>query len=268
MFDAKVIGRYWPGSSPIHHMDARAKILLSLFLMVNIFLAATFLSLGVCIIFMIAFFKIADIPFSQALRAIVPLLFIIIITAILNLFFVQGGPVLWSWTILCISAQGLYQAVFISLRLLLLLLSVTLLTMTTPLLEIADAFEKLLSPFKRFGVPAHELSMMMSIALRFTPQFAQEFRVIYHAQTSRGARFKLSMRKKGLGIMSSFIVPLFASAFSHAHVLAQAMDARCYHGGDHRTKLRPHYLGRIDKIATLGVIIMCACIVFANLLTV
>lgn len=261
MTDGAIIGRYWPGSSPLHRMDARAKLLLTLAFMVVVFAAQTFVGLAVCAVFTVAFFAVARIPIGKALHSIAPLAFIVVVTALLNIFFVQGATVLFEWWIIRVSEQGVVQAAFISCRLLLLLLGVSLLTLTTQTLDITDAFEHLLKPFARLGVPAHELSMMMGIALRFLPQFAQELSIIYRAQASRGA--KISNGR--LRMLLSLMVPLFTSAFRHAETLSAAMEARCYHGGVGRTRLHPLALTRLDGAGTAAVALMLACVIAANL---
>lgn len=257
-----IIGRYWPGSSPVHRMDARAKLVLALAFMVVAFVAQTFAGLAVCAAFTAAFFALSRIPFGSALRSIAPLAFIVVITALLNIFFVQGGQVLFEWWIIRVSTGGLVQAAFISCRLLLLLLGMSLLTLTTPTLDLTDAFEHLLSPLARIGVPAHELSMMMGIALRFLPQFAQELTTIYRAQVSRAATFSDGR----IRMLLSLMVPLFTSAFRHAETLSAAMEARCYHGGVGRTRLHPMALTRLDAVAAAAIAAMLACVIATNFL--
>ena len=187
MPDIACIGRYWPGDSPIHRMDARAKLLLSLAVMAIAFVAQTFAALGVVALFTVALFALSGIPLKSALRSIVPLLFIVVITALLNVLFVHTGDVVFQWWVIEVTTGGIRMAVFIALRLTVLLLAMSLLTLTTPTLDITDAFEYLLAPFRRFGLPAHELSMMMGLALRFMPLFVGELTTIYRAQVSRGA---------------------------------------------------------------------------------
>lgn len=262
MPDVAVIGRYWPGTSPLHRMDARAKLLLALALMAVVFTAQTFAGLAACAIFVLGFFALAGIPVGSAFRSIAPLAFIVVITALLNVFFVQGGTVLLEWWVVRISEAGLRQAAFIACRLLLLLLGMSLLTLTTATLDITDAFEHLLAPFARFGMPAHELSMMMGIALRFLPQFAFELQTVYRAQISRGATFS----KGRVRMLASLMVPLFTSAFRHAETLSGAMDARCYHGGTGRTRLHPLAYSRLDVAGVAAIAAMLACTVATNLL--
>lgn len=262
MPDIAVIGRYWPGTSPLHRMDARAKLLLALALMAVVFVAKSFAGLAVCTVFVLGFFALAGIPAGSAFKSIAPLTFIVVITALLNVFFVQGGTVLFEWWIIRISEAGLRQAAFIAYRLLLLLLGMSLLTLTTATLDITDAFEHLLRPFARFGMPAHELSMMMGIALRFLPQFAFELQTVYRAQVSRGATFS----KGRVRLLASLMVPLFTSAFRHAETLSGAMDARCYHGSVGRTRLHPLAYSRLDAAGTAAIAAMLACTIAVNLL--
>lgn len=257
-----IIGRYVPGTSPIHRMDPRAKLLLALALMVVVFVAQGFAGLAVCAVFVAVFFALARIPFTLALRSIAPLLFIVVITALLNIFWVQGGALVFEWGFIRIFESGLVQAGFVSLRLVLLLFAMSLLTLTTQTLDLTDAFEHLLRPFTRFGLPAHELSMMMGIAIRFLPQFARELTTIHHAQVSRGATFAHGR----IRTLLSLIVPLFASAFRHAETLSAAMEARCYHGGAGRTRLAPLAFARRDGMAAAALCAMLACVIAANVL--
>lgn len=238
LFDIQtVFGRYISKDSVVHRMDPRAKLLLALLFMVMVFAAGSYVSLAVAAVFTAGMFAFARISVRQAFVSIAPLAILVIFTALLNIFFVQGGEVYFQFWIICISQGGLEQALFIAIRLTMLLLGVSLLTLATTTLDLTDAFEHLLKPYSRFGLPAHELSMILGIALRFLPQFAIELRTIYRAQLSRGANFSTST-KSTLQLMVSLIVPLFTSAFRHAETLSLAMDARCYHGGENRTRLK------------------------------
>lgn len=260
MNDLAVLGRYIPGTSAIHRMDPRAKLLGSLAVMVIIFMAQSFWSLAVCAVFVLGFFAISGIPFKSAFRSIVPLLFVVVITALLNIFFVHEGTVVFQWAFITITTTGLIKAVFLAIRLVLLLLAMSLLTLTTATLDITDAFEYLLKPLTRLGVPAHELSMMMGIALRFLPQFIIELQTIYRAQVSRGAQFKDGK----LSMVRSLTIPLFTSAFRHAETLSLAMDARCYHGAEGRSRLKPLSYSALDRNAVSVLIFMLLCVMSAN----
>ncbi len=265
MPDKAMFGRFWPGTSPVHRMDPRAKLLLSLALMVATFCAQNYGGLAVCAAFVVGFYAVAGIPLGQALRSIGPLLFIVVVTALLNVFFVQGGTVYFQWWVFCISEAGVASAAFVACRLLLLLLGVSLLTLTTTALDITDAFEYLLKPFARIGLPAHELAMMMGIALRFLPQFAFELTTVYRAQISRGATFTCSLKGRAR-MLSSMMVPLFTSAFRHAETLSAAMEARCYHGGSGRTRLRPLAYSRRDMGGVAVMAALFALVVATNFL--
>lgn len=264
MASRAIIGQYWPEESVVHAMDPRAKFLLSLALMAAVFCAATPVSLAVASLFIVGSYLAARIPLGQALRALAPLLVLVLLTALLNVLFVQGGQVYFEWGIICISEKGITSAVFIGCRLFLLLMGMSLLTLTTTTLDITAAFERLLAPAARVGVPAHELGMILGIALRFLPQFMTELQVIYRAQVSRGAHFDVNPFKGGVRTLTALMVPLFASAFRHAETLSAAMEARCYHGGAGTTRLAPLRLTWRDGVGAAAVALMFATIIVAN----
>ena len=264
MSRSAIFGQYWAATSFVHLMDPRAKMLLSVAIMAVVFCAQGWTGLAVCALFISGFYLVANIPLTQAARSIAPLLFLVILTAFLNVFFVQGGEIYFQWWVICISEEGVTRAAFVACRLLLLLMSASLLTLTTTTLDITEAFERLLTPFARFGLPAHELGMMMGIALRFLPQFVDELRIVYRAQISRGATLSANPFKGGLGSLMALIIPLFTSAFRHAETLSAAMDARCYHGGNGRTRIHPLSLGKRDAIGTAAVSVMLAFVIAAN----
>ena len=266
MGDRAIIGQYWPAESLVHAMDPRVKFLLSLGLMAAVFCAATPASLAVAALFVAAFYAASRIPLLQAVRALAPLLVLVVLTALLNVLFVQGGTVYFEFGIICISEKGIQSAAFIGCRLLLLLMGMSLLTLTTTTLDITAAFERLLAPAVRIGVPAHELGMILGIALRFLPQFMTELGVIYRAQVSRGAHFNVNPFKGGVSTLTALMVPLFASAFRHAETLSAAMEARCYHGGAGRTRLVPLRLTWRDGVGTAAVLAMAAAIIIVNFL--
>ncbi len=261
-----LFGRYWKADSPLHRLDPRTKLLGTLALVVIVFLAQNFLALGFVALAIACLFPLGRIPLSQALRSIAPLSFIIAITALFNLFFVQGGAPLADWGWLRISEAGMRSALFIGLRLTLLLLSGSLLTLTTPSLDITEALERLLAPLGRWGFPAHEFAFVMGLALRFLPQFTDEFRDIRTAQVARGANLATSPFRSGPAALASLIVPLFASVFRHADTLSAAMDARCYHGSQGRTRLRPLAFGARDRWAALALAALAAATVALSML--
>ena len=260
-----VFGQYLSGQSALHRMDPRAKLLLTLALIVVVFCAQGWPGLALCGLFITGLYAVARIPLGQALRAIAPLLFLVVFTVLLNALFVQGGEVYFQWWLICISDEGLARGAFMGTRLFFLLLGVSLLTLTTTTLDITEALERLLKPLGRFGFPAHELGMMMGIALRFLPQFMFELSTIYRAQVSRGATFSASPFNGGLQMLSSLVIPLFTSAFRHAETLSAAMEARCYHGEQGRTRLRPLSYSRLDGFGAAVIALMFAGVIAANI---
>lgn len=262
--DRAIIGQYWPEDSLVHAMDPRVKFILSLVLMAAVFCAATPLALVVAALFIVGFYAASRIPLLQAIRAIGPLLVLVVLTALLNVLFVQGGQVYFEFGIICVSEKGLQSAAFIGCRLLLLLMGMSLLALTTTTLDITAAFERLLAPLARIGVPAHELGMILGIALRFLPQFMTELGIIYRAQKSRGAHFNANPFNGGIRSLTALLIPLFTSAFRHAETLSAAMEARCYHGGEGITRLDPLRLTWRDGVGTAAVAAMLVAVIVVS----
>ena len=258
-----LFGRYWPNDSPLHRLDPRTKLIGIIALVVILFCAATPLELAIVTAFVLALFLIARIPPLQALRSIAPLSFIIVLTGLFNLLFVQGGEVYADWGWARITSDGVGAAVFVAVRLAVLLLSGSLLTMTTTTLDITEAFERLLAPLTRIGVPAHEFALIMGISLRFLPQFVDEFHFIRASQTARGAKLATSPTRSGLSGLTSLMVPLFTSAFRHADTLSAAMEARCYHGAVGRTRLHPLAFASRDAVAGVALVALLIAIIVA-----
>jgi energy-coupling factor transport system permease protein len=255
-----LFGRYWEVDSVIHRLDPRTKIVGVIFWMVLAFSAANFPAQAIVAVATLGLCLLARVPIGQALLSVAPLSFIIVLTALFNLFWVQGGQVYFQWWIIQISQEGVRMAVFISIRLSILLLAGSLLTLTTTTLDITEAFERLLMPLSRIGVPAHEFALILGIALRFLPQFAEELHTIRVAQLSRGAKLASSPTKSGLAGLTSLLVPLLASAFRHADTLANAMDARCYHGAQGRTRLHPLRFATRDALAIVVLVVLLAAV--------
>lgn len=258
-----LFGRYWKADSLIHRLDPRFKVLGTLGLVVIVFCAQNFWALGFLALVFMGLFLLGRIPLGQALRSILPLSFIIAITMLFNIFIGQGGAVYLDWGWVKISETGVYTAFFVGLRLLLLLLSGSLLTLTTPSFDITEAFESLLSPLGRLGFPSHEFAFIMGLALRFVPMFVDEFHQIRVSQLSRGARLSTSPFRSGMGALLSLLVPLFASVFRHADILSAALDARCYHGAKGRTRLHPLSFQSRDIAAAvfLGVLLVLTLVI-------
>lgn len=262
--ESAVFGRFQPKDSFIHGLDPRTKLLAVVGLVVAVFGAQTYAGLAVCAALVLAACAASRIPAAVIAKSTAPLLLIAVIAVVLNVFFTQGGAVYLSWGPVTISERGVASALFAACRLVLLLTGATLLTLTTATLDITEAFERLLGPLAKIGVPAHELGMMMGIALRFLPQFASEARIIHRAQISRGATFGSGVLSGGIGAISSLLVPLFTSAFRHAETLALAMDARCYHGGTGRTRLKPLAFGAHDATCAVALLATIATVVALN----
>lgn len=258
-------GSYVPGDSCVHRIDARIKLTLGIAFIVALLCGRTFASLDIAAAFVFLTYVLARIPAGKALRSLAPLMVIVLIVVLLNLFTQQGGETLVQLGIFRISMGGVQASGFMGVRLTAMMLGMSLITLTTPTIELSEAFEKMLAPFARFGLPAHELGMIMGIALRFMPQFATELATVYHAQVSRGARLSNSP-VHGVRMVSSLMIPLFASVFRHAETLSFAMDARCYHGGEGRTHLRPMKLTALDAIATVVMAALVALVVLGNAL--
>ena len=258
-------GSYVPGNSCVHRIDARIKLTLGIAFIVTLLCGHAFASLGIAAAFVFLTYVFARIPAGKALRSLAPLMVIVLIVVVLNLFTQQGGETLVQLGIFRISMGGVQAAGFMGVRLTVMMLGMSLITLTTPTIELSEAFEKMLAPFARFGLPAHELGVIMGIALRFMPQFATELATVYHAQVSRGARLSNSP-VHGVRMVSSLMIPLFASVFRHAETLSFAMDARCYHGGEGRTHLRPMKLTALDAIATAVMAALVVLVVLGNVL--
>lgn len=258
-------GSYVSGTSCVHRLDPRTKLIAGCAFIVVLLCAKTAAALAVCAAFTALCYALAQIPPSKAARSLAPLMVIVIIVAVLNLFVTQGGQVLVDWGILRISEAGVQTCLFMGARLTIMMLGMSLITLTTMTIDLTEAFERLLSPFARFGLPAHELGMIMGIALRFMPQFANELVTVYHAQVSRGAKLSNSP-VKGVRMLSSLMVPLFTSVFRHAETLSAAMDARCYHGGEGRTHLHPLHFAPRDGVAAAAVALLACCVAAVNVL--
>lgn len=245
------MGQYYPTDSMIHRLDPRMKIVLTVMMIVAVFMVHTLAGYGVILAFVYLVSRLAKIPFKLLMKGLKPLRFILILTFLLNLFFSNGETVLVHWAFITITYQGLSQAVHYSLRLAFLVVGTSLLTLTTSPVSLADGLELLLSPLKRIHFPAHELAMMMTIALRFIPTLLEETDKIMKAQMARGADFESGNLLARAKAMVPLLVPLFVSAFRRAGDLAMAMEARCYHGGENRTRLRVLKITRNDYLSLL-----------------
>jgi len=241
------LGQYYPGESIIHRLDPRTKIVGTLLYLISLFVVDSFLGLGVAVLFLGICIKLSGVPLKFMLKGLKPIFMIMLFTFVLNIF-MTSGEVLVALGPLKITIEGIYNAFFMVARLALLIIGSSLMTLTTKPINLTDGIERLLSPLQKIGVPAHELAMMMSIALRFIPTLLDETDKIMKAQMARGADFEsgnLFQRAKSL---IPLLVPLFISAFRIAVDLAMAMEARCYRGGENRTRLHRMAMGKRDAV--------------------
>ena len=267
MMKTITMGQYYPVDSWVHRLDPRTKILLTIAMIVAVFLVKTMVGYGLILGFMYLVSKLSNIPFKTLMKGVKPLKFILILTFLLNLFFSTGTTMLVEWGFLKISYEGLSQAIHYSLRLVFLVLGTSLMTLTTSPIALSDGIEMLLSPLKKIHFPAHELAMMMSIALRFIPTLMEEADKIMKAQMARGADFESGNLLARAKAMVPLLVPLFVSAFRRAGDLAMAMESRCYHGGENRTRLRVLKITKNDFLAGAAVCGLIALIVLEGYVT-
>ena len=232
------LGQYFPGQSIIHRLDPRTKLIMLVVYIVALFLAESWVSYGLMFLFLVTVIWLSTIPLKSILRGMKPLVMILIFTGVLNLFFTQEGEVIFHFWILTMTTGGLSRAVMMMSRILMLITGTFLLTYTTSPIALTDGLESLMKPLKKVGVPVHELSMMMCIALRFIPTLIEETDKIMCAQKARGADFETGSLMDRAKALIPILVPLFISAFRRADELATAMECRCYQGGEGRTKMK------------------------------
>lgn len=254
------LGQYFPGTSLIHRFDPRAKILFTVLFIATIFLCKNVVSYGLTLVALLVLIAISRVRPKVFLKGMKPIIFIVICTALLNLFY-TSGTVLWSFGILKITEEGLWKAGFMVLRILMLIACTLLLTYTTSPIALTDGLERLLRPLKKVNFPVHELSMMMSIALRFIPTLIQETDKIISAQKARGADFDSGGLVQKAKALIPILIPLFISSFRRAEELAIAMECRCYHGDEGRTSLRQLVMAGRDWGLLVFSIALCAGIV-------
>ncbi|NLM84930.1 MAG: energy-coupling factor transporter transmembrane protein EcfT [Clostridiales bacterium] len=244
------LGQFFPGDSVLHKLDPRTKLILTLVYVVTLFAAVGPVTYGLMFVTLVLSVLLSKINLKTILRSIRPLVFIIVFTFVLNIFFTRGTPIFKVWFI-TVTREGLVTAVKMVARLVMLIVGTFLLTYTTSPIALTDGLERLLSPLKKIRVPVHELAMMMSIALRFIPTLIEETDKIISAQKARGADFESGNLIRRAKALLPILVPLFVSAFRRAEELAVAMESRCYHGGEGRTRLKQLKLARRDAVAFL-----------------
>ncbi len=258
------LGQYFPGNTVVHRLDPRTKLIAVVIYIVAIFTARGFVSTGLVVVSLVAAVVLSRIRPKALFKGLKPLIFIIALTAFLNLFY-STGRVIAQWWIFRITEEGLRRAVLMMLRIMLLVCGTFLLTYTTSPLQLTDGLEQLLSPLKKLRFPVHELAMMMSIALRFIPTLIEETDKIMSAQKARGADFETGSLVRRAKALLPILVPLFVSAFRRADELATAMECRCYHGGEGRTRMKVLKMQRADVITLiLWALLLAAVIVLVR----
>ncbi|HIS97537.1 MAG TPA: energy-coupling factor transporter transmembrane protein EcfT [Candidatus Scatomorpha pullistercoris] len=256
------LGQFFPGSTIVHRLDPRTKLVLVIVFIAALFTAVDWFSYGLMFLVTAGCISLSKIRLRTLTKGLKPLIFIIVLTGVLNLFYTTGGRVLLDWWIFTVTTEGVKRAFLMIARIMMLIMGTFLLTYTTSPIALTDGLEMLLGPLKKLHVPVHEMSMMMSMALRFIPTLIEETDKIMSAQKARGADFetgKLTDRAKAL---LPLLVPLFVSSFRRADELAVAMESRCYHGGEGRTRMKQlHMKGRDWTALALGAVVLAATIV-------
>lgn len=258
------LGQFFPGESIIHKTDPRVKIVLMLVLLVSVFLASNYVSLFILLLTVILLVILSRISINIYFRSMKFILYIILFTSILNIFYGKGVPILELGPIV-ITEEGLNNSIFVSLRLIMLILISSLLTFTTTPTDLTDALERIMKPLTVFKIKTHELAMMMTIALRFVPTLLEETDKIMNAQKARGADMESGNILKRIKSLIPILVPLFVSSFRRAYDLAMAMECRCYRGGLGRTRMKVLHVKMIDIIAIILIVLVCFMVIFSNM---
>lgn len=243
------IGQYYPAQSPVHRLDPRVKIICTLIFLVSLFVQNSLLGYAVATIFLMIVIKASQVPLKFMLKGLKAIVILLLFTVVMNLFLTKGGETLVHFWIFTITEQGLRVSVFMAIRLIYLIVGSSLMTLTTTPNSLTDGIESVLKPLNKINVPVHEIAMMMSIALRFIPILLEETDKIMKAQMARGADFESGNLVQKAKAMIPLLVPLFISAFRRATDLAMAMEARCYRGGEGRTKMKPLQYSQRDHEA-------------------
>ena len=260
-------GQYYPAQSFVHKCDPRTKLLFLIAYIVAIFLAKNFYALGGCALVFFVIATFSGVPFKSLLRSVKGVLFLLLFTAVLNLFFYSGETVLWSWKFITITKEAIFFTLFLAVRLFLLVLSSAVLTLTTTPVALTDGIESLLKPLKYIRFPVHELALIMSIALRFIPILTDETGRIMNAQKARGADFETGGLIKRIKAIVPILIPLLISAFRRADELGDAMDARCYSGSKTRTKYKKLRFGWRDIVSAVLLLVLLAGVILLRIFT-
>ena len=260
------IGQHFPGNSILHRCDPRLKLVGTLAYIVVLFVAANPVGIALSIALLAFLYSVAKIPFKMILKSLKPIVPVIIFTAVLNLFFLTGETPLFHWWIFTIYPEGVRYAILMAVRVMALIAGTSLLTYTTSPIVLTDAIENLLRPLGRLHFPVHELAMMMTIALRFIPTLIDETEKIMNAQKARGAMLDTGSFMQRVKALVPILIPLFLSAFRRADELAMAMECRCYHGGEGRTRLKVLKFGKEDVLCAVVLTVLLGIIVCTRFL--
>lgn len=258
------IGQYFPGNSLLHRMDPRIKLVLTFAYIIAVFIPRNWVGLGLAIAFLVVSVALSRLPLRLIFKSIKPILPLILITSLLNIFYVRDGQVLVDWWIFHITLKGIINAAFIAVRILCLIAGSSLLTYTTSPTALTDALERLMKPLKVIHVNVHELAMMMTIALRFIPTLIEETDKIMSAQKARGADMESGGLMQRVKALIPVLIPLFVSSFRRAYDLAMAMECRCYRGGEGRTRMKQLHMAARDTISLVVTLIFMGGLIVLN----
>ncbi len=264
MFKDITLGQYYPGNSVVHRLDPRTKLSLMMAYIVVVFLVQNLWLFIPVTAYVVMVTLLARVPVNYLWRSLKPLKFILFFMFAINLLVNVSGDMIWEFWIIKITTGGIHQAVYISARLILLVSGTSLMTLTTTPIALTDGLEKLLSPLAKIHFPAHELAMMMTIALRFIPTLLEEADKIMKAQMARGANFETGGLMQRAKSMVPILVPLFVSAFRRADELAMAMESRCYHGGEGRTRMNVLCFQKKDAFAGMSILLLATAILLVQ----
>jgi energy-coupling factor transport system permease protein len=259
------LGQYFPGNSTVHKLDPRYKIIIAGIYIAILFIGSDYFSLEAGAVFALMAFLCSEIPFKMIAKSIKPIMPLLIITAVLNIFFISGGDTVFQWKFINITDTAIKTSVFMIIRIVLLIAGTSLLTYTTSPVALTDAIERLLGPLKKLKLPVHELAMMMTIALRFIPTLVEETDKIVSAQKARGSDIDGGNLKDKAKAVVPVIVPLFVSAVRRASELATAMECRCYRGGTGRTRMKQLKSSAADYISLVLALFFMASVIFVNI---
>ena len=259
------LGQFFPADSVIHKIDPRVKILLITAYIVFLFVANNFAALGFMACVTVLLMLMTKIALKMYFKGLKPVMFILLFTSVLNVFY-GNGEAIWQWGILKITWNGMHTAVFVSVRIVILIMISCILTYTTSPTDLTDALERIMKPLKVFRIPVHEVAMMMTIAMRFVPTLLEETDKIMNAQKARGADMESGSIIKKLKAMMPVLIPLFVSSFNRAYELAVAMECRCYRGGEGRTRMKVLHIKKMDIIAVIFSVMVLAGVIVCNVM--